>query len=337
MADERLAARQRLPDLDLEPGREGERGEHDIHRAIELVHALDRAQHAQVGQAQVLEQGADRTRDDDLDRQQRAAQIGVGHPDEVAEIDGVDAVAPTHDAKAQHAIAARGRQGGAGGFGMGQGADRARGQAAEEFRLLVLDGPDDVGAVEGEAFLVRRGVEVFRRDPLRRQKGAAIGEAVMGVEDAQHARGRVLQRLGQPRVVHQQRVVAAHLEQPVEHLPDRGVPPFVGAVVLALGRAGVQRAGDGAVEDLVPLRGHLGEGAAGQDGAPFLVRGVVQQPQMRAFGPQRPVHLQDAVAVPQGRRPGRHRRDHQDAQPVPGAAAARLRGHRVPRAPRARH
>ncbi len=323
MADERLAAGQRFPDLDLEAGREGERRQDRVHVAVELLHPLDAAELAQPGLPQVRDEVADRPGNHDLDGQQRAREVAVGRLDEAADVGGVDVVAPAHDAEAEHSVARRGRAGRLGRLHVQQRRDRAARDRPEEVSLLLLDRPDQVGPVERPGFLRFRGVEVFRREPVRREQVAAAGEAVMGVEDTKNAPGRVLERPRQPRVVHQQRVVAADLEEPVQHLAYRRVPPIVDAVVVAIRRARVRRACHGTVEDLIPLPRHLGHCGARKSRPPFVVRRVVQQRDMRAFALQRPVHLHDAVAVAEGDGPGRHGREDEDAQPRPGALALR--------------
>lgn len=323
MADERLAARQRLPDLDLEAGREGERRQDRVHLAVELLHPLDAAELAQPGLPQLRDEVADRPGDHDLDGQQRAREVAVGRLHEAADVGGVDVVAPADDAEAQHPVVRGGRGGRLGRLHVQQCRDRAARDRPEELLLLPLDRPGDVGAVERPGFLGLRRVEVFRREAVRGEQVAPPGEAVMCVEDTQHAARRVLERLRQPSVVHQQRVVAAELEEPVEHLADGRVPPVVDAVVVAFRRARVQRAGDGAVEDFLPLPGHFGHRGARQARAPVLVRRIVQQRDMRAGALQRAVHLDDSVAVTEGDGPGRHRREDEDTQPRPGALALR--------------
>src|SRR6185369_9527132 len=130
--------------------------------------------------AQVIAHSAGKS---NLDRSEPVAKERPRNIHEPLGIDAIDVVAGTDHAQDEIALILCAPDPGhrTKRLPVRQGQYRLGGQRAKKLRLFVLDGPDEVGAVERDLFLVRGCVEKFLLNTVLFQERTAASELIVSI------------------------------------------------------------------------------------------------------------------------------------------------------------
>ena len=316
VGDDRQAERERLHGLDLEAGAvghghdDGIDGPVKVGRVVEAAREVD-ARRERIQSFQVLAHPA---AEPDAHGRQTPPQDRQGLFDEARRVAEVEAVSCPHHTE-DEVVGVAGLAGGQGDrrFEVRHRDHRLVGDPPEEFRLLLLDRPHEIGPREPLRLLGFGGEEVLGGDAHAGQDLLAAAEAVVRVENPEGAGLGEVERPAQEAVVDDEGVVAAPQQQPPQHRLDRRIPPFIDVVVIAC-RRGLEGAGHRRDVETVPLGRHGVPVRLGHGGVPPF-EGIVQEVDPCPPPLQFAADGVDPLPVADVERPRRRGRQHEDVAP----------------------
>ncbi len=312
VGQQRRAVGNGLPDLDRLACALVGRHDHQVDGVIERLDLIHRAHELDAaGAPEPRQAGADGARHHHLDRRHVVDEPGQSLVQEPGDVHPVDVVGRADQPQPQIAVGRRRPQARPGRLRMRKGHHRPVGQGLEIPLLRLGDRQAQLGPRQSHRLLLGGGVEELRLDAQGAQHLPPVAEPVVRVEHLQAGGRRELQGPAEEGIVDDEGVRTRSGEIPVQEPLKRRIPPLVDRMVGAAG-GGVDGAARRDHVD-VPVQPHLFQGAPRDPLPPFVVDGIEDQGHLKPARLQPGAQAPDALAVAEGQRRRRNRRQHRHA------------------------